>query len=97
MLKPQGEGIVFTPNAIRESVGAAYWKIRNLLFKDKIPKTDLHYGLISRRRFESMLKENNFKFSFCFADTTRPYLASIPLINNLLALNLIWKIKKYEV
>ncbi|MBU1044141.1 MAG: methyltransferase domain-containing protein [Candidatus Omnitrophica bacterium] len=94
VLKPGGEGVVFTPNAIRENIGEIYWKLRHLVSKEKIPKTDLHYGLISRRKFERILKQNNFKFSFKYADTTRPYLARIPLFNYLLALNLLWKIKK---
>jgi len=97
VLKHQAEGIIFTPNAIREKIGDAYWSIRHLLFKHRIPQTDLHYGLIHRGGFESMLKKNSFKFSFQYADTTRPYLAQMPIMNHLLALNLIWKIKKYEL
>ncbi|MBU1086347.1 MAG: class I SAM-dependent methyltransferase [Candidatus Omnitrophica bacterium] len=94
VLKPGGEGVIFTPNAIRESIGEIYSKLKYLIFKEKIRKTDLHYGLISRRKFELILKQHNFKFSFKCADTTRPYLAGIFLLRNLLALNLIWKIKK---
>lgn len=94
VLKPAAVGVIFTPNAIREDIGAVYCKLRQVLFKRKVPSTDLHYGLISRSGFEKMLKQNNFKFSFEYTDTTRPYLAKIPGLKHLIALNLVWKIKK---
>jgi ubiquinone/menaquinone biosynthesis C-methylase UbiE len=94
VLKPQGKGVIFTPNLIRENIGEIYQKLRHAVFKTSIPVTDLHYGLISRNKFEKLLKINGFEFEFCYADTTRPFLSKIPLFNHLLALNLIWKIKK---
>ncbi|MFH1062923.1 MAG: class I SAM-dependent methyltransferase [Candidatus Omnitrophota bacterium] len=97
VLKPGGLGVVFTPNAIREYWGEVYCKLKHVLFKKSVPNTDLHYGLINRSGFESLLRQGNFKFSFKYVDTTRPYLANIPFLNHLLALNLLWKIKKYEL
>jgi ubiquinone/menaquinone biosynthesis C-methylase UbiE len=94
VLKPGGVGVIFTPNALREYFSEIYCKIRHVLFGKNIPVTDLHYGLINRSRFEAMLKESKFKFTFKYADTTRPYLANIPGLNHLVALNLLWKIKK---
>ncbi|MFH1459650.1 MAG: class I SAM-dependent methyltransferase [Candidatus Omnitrophota bacterium] len=94
VLKPSGMGVIFTPNLIREKIGKIYHRIRNLLFKTRIPETDLHFGLITKSCFDVMLKNNGFNFDFFYADTTRPYLAKIPFLNNFLALNLIWIIRK---
>ena len=94
MLKADGVAVIFTPSLIRERIGEVYWKIRHYLFKDKVPHTDLHYGLIGRRSFELLLEKAGFSFEFEYADTTRPFLAKIPLLNRLVALNLLWKIKK---
>jgi ubiquinone/menaquinone biosynthesis C-methylase UbiE len=94
VLKPGGSGVIFTPNALREAAGAGYWRIRNLVRGDRIPVTELHYGLICRKAFEAMLRKHNFSFQFRYEDTTRPYLADVPFLNRLLALNLLWIIKK---
>lgn len=94
VLKPEGALVVFTPNGIRERIGDFYWRVRNLLFGDRIPFTELHYGLINRGAFEKICKENNFKFKLAYEDTTRPYLAKILLLRHILALNLLWVIKK---
>ncbi|MBU4305396.1 MAG: class I SAM-dependent methyltransferase [Candidatus Omnitrophica bacterium] len=94
VLKPNGKGIIFTPNALREDIGVWYWKLRHYLFKERIPKTDLHYGLIGRKSFESMLRGRGFNFRFRYADTTRPFLAGAPVFRHALALNLMWMVEK---
>lgn len=94
VLKPQGFVVVFTPNGIREKIGNFYWRIRNVLFSDKIPFTELHYGLTHRCEFEKICEKNNFTFKLAYEDTTRPYLAKIPLLRHILALNLLWIMKK---
>jgi ubiquinone/menaquinone biosynthesis C-methylase UbiE len=94
ILKPGGRIIIFTPNKIRESLGDIYWSIRHRLFGDKIPVNDLHYGLISRIKFENILKENKLRFKFKYVDTTRPYLTHIPILNRILSLDLLWTIEK---
>lgn len=94
LLKGQGEMIVFTPNGIREKIGEWYWRLRNALFKDNIPHTELHFGLTTKNEFEALLKENGFTFSFRYEDVVRPYLARLPVIKSFLALNLLWVIKK---
>jgi len=50
-VKPGGLMVIFTPNKIRERIGDCYWTARHLLFKDRIPFNDLHYGLITRGKF----------------------------------------------
>ncbi len=94
VLKNHGWVIIFTPNKTREIIGQLYWKVRSKFTGEKIPATDLHYGLTTRSDFESLLKEFNFSFSFKYADITRPYLAKIPLLRNFLALELLWILKK---
>lgn len=93
-LKPGGKIIVFTPNGIREKIGELYWKLRNALFNDKLPHTDLHFGLTVKGEFEALLKNYGFTFNLRYRDAARPYLAAIPLLRNILALNLLWVIQK---
>ncbi len=94
VLKPQGYIIIFTPNAIREKIGDLYWKARNILFKDKIPVSNLHYGLINKPDFAKICARNNFKLKTYYKDITHPFLAYIPLLRRLLALNLLFILKK---
>lgn len=93
-LKPGGKIIVFTPNGIREKIGELYWKLRKVLFNDKLPHTDLHFGLTTKREFENLLKNQGLTFNLYYRDVTRPCLASLPLARNFLALNLLWVIRK---
>ena len=94
VLKPGGLIVIFTPNGIREKIGDIYWHIRHLLFNDKIPTTDLHFGLTHKYEFEKILNKNILNFKLTYTDTTRPYLAKLPLFKTFLGLNLLWIIKK---
>jgi cyclopropane fatty-acyl-phospholipid synthase-like methyltransferase len=94
VLKDNGTAVIFTPNKIREDIGAFYWEARHLLFGHKIQKNELHYGLINKADFEKLLKKNGFVFDFYYYDTTRPYLAMWPLLKHWLSLNLLWVIRK---
>lgn len=94
VLKSGGTAVIFTPNAIREKIGDIYWKCRHLIFRNKIPTTDLHFGLTNRFQLEPLLKKNKFSFKLIYEDITRPYLASILLIKHLLSLNLLWVLRK---
>ncbi len=94
VLKRGNIAVFFTPNKTREKIGEYYCKLRHILFGNKIPVTDLHFGLISRSRFEKLLKKYSFEFVFKYKDVTRLYLARIPFVNNFLALNLLWIAKK---
>ena len=86
--------VVFTPNGTREKIGELYWRLRNVLFNDKVPHTDLHFGLTTKREFEALLKDQGLNFNLRYRDAARPYLAYIPLVRSFLALNLLWVIKK---
>jgi ubiquinone/menaquinone biosynthesis C-methylase UbiE len=94
VIKPGGFIVVFTPNLIREKIGDFYWWIRNKLFGDKIPTTPLHYGLISVFKFKKMCRQCNFKLKISYQDVTRPYLAKLPLLRRILALNLLFILQK---
>jgi ubiquinone/menaquinone biosynthesis C-methylase UbiE len=94
VLKPGGSGVVFTPNGIREKIGEAYRKCRHILFKEKVPTTDLHFGLTDRCQFERLLRRSGFNYTLRYEDVTRPYLAKSPFIRRALALNLLWIVKK---
>jgi SAM-dependent methyltransferase len=90
VLKPEGKAVIFTPNGIREKIGEFYWRARRFLLGDNVPGTDLHFGLTNRFQFEPLLKNNGFRFRLRYHDVTRPYLARIPFIRAILALNLLW-------
>jgi len=94
VLKSDGFIVIFTPNAIREKIGDSYWRIRNKLFGDKIPATALHYGLISHAEFKKLCRKNNFMLKSSYKDVTRPYLAKLPLLCRILALNLLFTLQK---
>ena len=96
VLKPQGEAVIFTPNGIREKIGDMYWRVRRITFGDKVPKTELHFGLTNRREFEKICRRNKLKFKLYYKDITRGYLARLPLLRGLLALNLLWVLKKKD-
>jgi len=94
VLKPQGTAAIFTPNAIREKIGEIYWQIRHLLFRHKIPTNELHFGLIDKFHYEPLLKKNQFSFQLFYIDITRPFLAKMPVLKHVLALELLWIAKK---
>jgi SAM-dependent methyltransferase len=90
VLRINGTVVIFTPNGIREKIGDFYWKVRHFLFGDRIPGTELHFGLTNKFEFQRLLKSKGFRFRLHYHDVTRPYLARIPLIRAVLALNLLW-------
>jgi ubiquinone/menaquinone biosynthesis C-methylase UbiE len=92
VLKPGGRCVVFTPNKRREDLADKVWTLRHVLFKDKIPFNELHYGLITRESYERLLRRHGFSFTFMHVDVTRPILVRIPFFNRLLSLNLLWVI-----
>lgn len=94
VLKPNGLIVIFTPNGTREKIGNFYWRIRNKLFYDEIPTAELHYGLTNRSEFEKMCRKNNFKLKISYRDVTRPFLANLPLVRRILALNLLFILQK---
>jgi len=94
VLKDRGTVVIFTPNKIREAIGDLYWRLRHFLFGDKVPKDELHYGLISRQNFEKLLKKHGFLYEFYYYDLTRPYLAQLPFFRHFLSLNLLWIVHK---
>jgi heptosyltransferase-2 len=93
VLKPEGEAVIFTPNGIREMIGALYRRARHIFFGERMPETELHFGLTTKRRFERLCKKLGFTCKLYYHDTTRPYLAKIPVLRPALALNLLWVIK----
>jgi cyclopropane fatty-acyl-phospholipid synthase-like methyltransferase len=97
VLKSNGIGVIFTPNGIREEIGALYWRVRHFLFGDRIPGTDLHFGLTNKLEFQRLLEGNGFTFCLRYHDLTRPYLARIPGIRTVFALNLLWVIKHRDM
>jgi 2-polyprenyl-3-methyl-5-hydroxy-6-metoxy-1,4-benzoquinol methylase len=94
LLKSGGMAVVFTPNGIREKIGEWYHGIRHALFGERMPSTDLHFGLIDRFSFERMARRHGFKLSMRYFDLTRPWLARVPLLKHLLALNLLWVMRR---
>ncbi len=93
LIGPRGRIVIFTPNGIREALGSVKSALTGLCGAYS-PETRLHFGLLSRFAFEKMLKEAGFTFTRHFFDVGRPYLAKIPLLKELLSLNIAWVIKK---
>jgi len=97
VLKDNGSAVIFTPNKTREDIGHVFAVLRHLLYGRKIPHTDLHYGLITKRKFEKILSEGGFDYNFKLTDMMRPYLARIPVLNALLAYNMLWTVRKSNI
>ncbi len=93
LLVPEGKAIIFTPNLLRELLGAFKSKLAGML-GGTASETRLHFGLTSRFSFEKILRSNGFNFKRVFLDVDRPALAKIPLLNEILSLNLLWVIEK---
>jgi hypothetical protein len=85
--------VIFTPNLLREQLGAFKEKLSGML-GGIASETRLHFGLTSRFHFEKMLRRNGFNFKRTFLDVDRPYLAKIPVLKEVLSLNLLWVIEK---
>jgi glycosyltransferase involved in cell wall biosynthesis/2-polyprenyl-3-methyl-5-hydroxy-6-metoxy-1,4-benzoquinol methylase len=91
LLKPQGQAVVFTPNLLREQLGAFKAQLTGL-FGGPVSETRLHFGLTDRFAFEKLLKKEGFVFKRFFLDADHPYFARIPVLNEILSLNLLWVI-----
>lgn len=93
VLKPGGRMVIFTPNRIREALGAVKARLARFAGTSS-DETRLHYGLIDRFTFEKMLKKRRLSFMRQFHDVGRPYLARIPVLNEALSLDLLWVVTK---
>ncbi|MFA5339949.1 MAG: glycosyltransferase [Candidatus Omnitrophota bacterium] len=96
VLKTGGTLIIYTPNGIRELFGHLKRRLLRAFRTENYlnDNTRLHFGLIDRFRFEGLLRGNNLIFKRYHVDITRPYLATTPLLNDLLSANFLWVIKK---
>jgi SAM-dependent methyltransferase len=88
VLGKNGRIIIFTPNKLREFIGTI---IRWLAGGEG---TRLHFGLTTRFAFEKKLKKRGFKYKRLFVDVGRPFLATIPVAREFLALEILWIVKK---
>jgi len=93
ILADKGEMVIFTPNALREKLGAIKQTVKKC-FTGKKAENPYHFGLINRFKFEKMLKRSGLNFKRHFFDVNYPVLAKLPLLNELLALNLLWTVRK---
>jgi SAM-dependent methyltransferase len=88
VLGKNGRMIIFTPNKLREFIGTI------IRWFEGGEGTRLHFGLTSRFAFEKKLKKRGFKYKRLFVDVSRPFLATIPIMRELLALEILWVVKK---
>jgi glycosyltransferase involved in cell wall biosynthesis/SAM-dependent methyltransferase len=93
LLKPEGKAVIFTPNLFREKLGALKESLSGML-GGSMSETRLHFGLTGRFNFEKLLRSYGFSFRRVFLDVDRPYLARIPVLKEVLSLNLLWVIEK---
>jgi SAM-dependent methyltransferase len=87
-LGKNGRMIIFTPNKLREFIGTI------VRWFEGGEGTRLHFGLTTRFAFEKKLKKRGFKYKRLFVDVSRPFLATIPIMRELLALEILWVVKK---
>lgn len=88
LLNKNGRMVIFTPNKIRESIGTI------LRWLKGGEGTRLHFGLITRFSFEKKLRKRGLGYRRRFIDVVRPYLANLPILKELLALEILWVIKR---
>jgi len=88
VLRKNGRMIIFTPNKLREFIGYIVRSFRGG------EGTRLHFGLTTRFAFEKKLKKRGFKYKRLFVDVVRPFLATMPVVRELLALEILWIVKK---
>jgi SAM-dependent methyltransferase len=88
ILNKNGRMIIFTPNKLREFIGTI------VRWFGGGEGTRLHFGLTTRFAFEKKLKKRGFKYKRLFIDVGRPFLATIPVVRELLSLEILWVIKK---
>lgn len=92
VLKEEGFAVVFTPNYWREFLG----KIKRFIFRSvgvEEGEMRLHFGLITKSKFEKMLKKENLKFKSYYFDINIPSLSTIPILK-FFSLNLLWVVRK---
>jgi ubiquinone/menaquinone biosynthesis C-methylase UbiE len=88
VLSKDGRMIIFTPNKLREFIGTI------IRWFEGGEGTRLHFGLTTRFAFEKKLKKRGFKYKRLYVDVSRPFLATIPIMRELLALEILWVVKK---
>ncbi len=88
LLNKNGRMIIFTPNKIMESIGTI---VRWLKGGEG---TRLHLGLTTRFSFEKKLRKRGLRYRRRFIDVVRPYLANLPILKELLVLEVLWVIKR---
>jgi SAM-dependent methyltransferase len=88
VLGKNGRMIIFTPNKLREFIGTI------VRWFGGGEGTRLHFGLTTRFAFEKKLKKRGFKYKRLFVDVGRPFLATIPVVREFLALEILWVVKK---
>jgi SAM-dependent methyltransferase len=88
VLSKNGRMIIFTPNKLREFIGTIVRWFRGG------EGTRLHFGLTTRFAFEKKLKKRGFEYKRLFVDVGRPFLATIPVVREFLALEILWIVKK---
>lgn len=88
LLHKNGRMVIFTPNKLRELTGT----LKRWLSGGR--NTRLHFGLTTRFSFEKKLKKRGFRYKRNFVDVGRPYLAHVPIVKELFALEILWVIKK---
>jgi SAM-dependent methyltransferase len=84
ILSNNGRMIIFTPNKLRELIGNIIRWVR------RGDGTRLHFGLSTRFAFEKKLRRRGFKYKRLFVDVVRPFLATMPIMRELLALEILW-------
>jgi ubiquinone/menaquinone biosynthesis C-methylase UbiE len=94
IIKENGLIIISTPNSLRERLGCIKRWLLCFLQRKPIIETRLHFGLTNRFGFEKLLSQNKFSFKRYYFDESRPLLAKLPLLKEILSLRILWKVWK---
>ncbi|HEV8614949.1 MAG TPA: class I SAM-dependent methyltransferase [Methylomirabilota bacterium] len=94
-VRPGGTVLLYTPNAVRERLGAAIRPLRRRLgrWRDR-SECPLHVGLTTAARVRGLLRSLGAVGRVSYADMNYPALAALPLARRWLAGHQLWTIRR---
>lgn len=94
-VRPGGTVLLYTPNAVRERIGAALRPLRRRLgpWRDR-SECPLHIGLTTAARVRRLLRSLGAIGRVAYADMNYPALAAVPLAQRWLAGHQLWTIRR---
>ena len=94
-VRPGGTVLLYTPNAVRERLGAAIRPLRRKFgpWRDR-SECPLHVGLTTAARVRGLLRSLGAVGRVTYADMNHPVLAAVPFAQRWLAGHQLWTIRR---